>query len=477
MSVSATDASASAASDIDELNADSFADSPDATADMGDIAAVLDIFGESEAVAEPNGSMALGASTGVMDAPDAETLASMTEPGKSGDDLSLPASDAASDMPEVSAESYQARDDSAEQSGAVSLENPPAAEAKSSRGPLIEEIEPDDASSEADTSGQPAAEMPAEAADAGQTGAYTDEQQELARIWLQEMNTHIDNGFAWLDRSGVGQAEKTFWYVASRLDDHPELARELMAGLLEGSVETARLFADSGYTPEAIRLLTKVCFAARKHLADNFNADAWAWWGDAERLTGTMMHAAGQPQDAAAYLMQARTIFYEMLQRSNNPEARVDVFRISASRAALLTEMGMIPEAMEEYRIAIDNGLQTLVDGFREDMAVASLHVARGRLAIETGQLELACHDYGWALETYEHLFADDMDCVMEMCTARAGLAEACAYLGDMPKMKEHFRGLLACRAQLDSEGQYERVQVLDDLLENLNELGRSIFG
>ena len=189
------------------------------------------------------------------------------------------------------------------------------------------------------------------------------------------------------------------------------------------------------------------------------------------------MGEIGKLNEAIDFMYQARTIFYEMLQRSKNPEARVDLFRVSASRAALLLEMGFTADAIEEYRVAIDNGLQVLVDGFPEDMAVASLHVARGRLAIENGQFDLACHDYSWALDTYEQLFVEDVDCVMEMCTARAGLAEAYAYSGNMPKMKEHFKGLLACRSQLDSEGKYDQVVVLDDLLEHLNELGRSLFG
>ena len=482
--------------------------------EMGEIAAVLNIFDQGSAL--DSGAAPFGVSTGIMTAPDKASLASMsaaeTSLGAPADEQAAAAPAAApsidsqisqtgaidgasellgapdsagggdllgapSESPEAAAEtvllgapdSEPVRGENSELPGASdSGPEPASASAKSSGKPKIEEAEAP-APPEEGLASPKAIEAALE--------SLPEDRREAARAWLSEMNAHIDNGFAWLDRRGTGQAEKTFWYVGGRLAECPALAGSLMAGLLEGCVETARAFAAGGFKQEAIRLIARACVLGREFLGDNYDRDAWAWWGDAERLAGTMMHDVGKASEAVDYLFQARNIFSEMLQRSKNPEARIDLFRISASRASLLLEMGFVPDAMEEYRIAIENGLQVLVDGFHEEMAVASLHVARGRLAIETGQLEMAAHDYTWALETYEQLFIDDVDCVMEMCTARAGLAEAFAYLGNMPKMKEHFKGLLACRAQLESEGKYNQVAVLDDLLDNLNELGRTLFG
>ncbi|MDO5295617.1 MAG: hypothetical protein Q4F00_03095, partial [bacterium] len=512
-------------------------------AEMGEIAAVLNIFDQGAALPPENIVAPFGASTGIMTAPDMASLASMSaaetslEPSPAVQDTQLTAdSDSASGLPRAdnSQPSGQAPAQNTELEGdsgllGAPIENDaagdallgaPASMAGGGEGdvllgaPGLEAAElgspnqlgtPADAGPEktfADaepTPDVPHSDVPHSEEKVAEPGVadippeptglaspkviaslletMPEEQRQPAQAWLDEMNAHIDNGFAWLDREGVGQAEKTFWYVGGRLAEYPQLAGCLMAGLLEGSVETARSFAAGGFKQEAIRLISRVCLLAREYLSNQYDRDAWAWWGDAERLAGAMMHGVGKPNEAVDYLYQARNIFSEMLKNNKNPEARIDVFRISASRAALLLEMGFVPDAMEEYRIAIDNGLQVLADGFHEEMAVASLHVARGRLAIETGQLEMASHDYAWALETYEQLFIDDVDCVMEMCTARAGLAEAYAYLGNMAKMKEHFKGLLACRAQLDSEGKYDQVVVLDDLLENLNELGRTLFG
>ncbi len=329
---------------------------------------------------------------------------------------------------------------------------------------------------------QPSDEAGAQPSDEGEllprAEAEAQEVELVIQNWIAELNVQVDNGFAWLDQpNGVGQAENAFRYVGARLAECPDRAGALMAGLLEGLIATTNAYLDGNFDQEASRLIDYACSLGQAYLENTFNVEAWPWWGDAFSLAGRIRRKEGDMEQAAMMFLRARDVFFGMLSNSNNPESRVDVFRNSGSRAAVLMEQMRFEESLAEYNIAIENGLQVLVDGFDEYRAVASMHMARAHLLVEMRKLDLAYNDYQWAFDVFNQIQSEGEDCLMDICAARAGLGEVFAHKRNMNGLKEHFRALLGVRDMLMQNGDMTRVDMVQELLEHMDALGRRYFG
>ncbi|MCR5660788.1 MAG: hypothetical protein K6G50_01505 [bacterium] len=303
------------------------------------------------------------------------------------------------------------------------------------------------------------------------------EPSEPGEPWSEEAAFElIDTGFQALDENNAALADNIFVQAGndlSRAGSPPDL---VVAAVMEGLVSSSKAMLAEGYPERSVALAEQAVDIGRRYAASAFSGDSWPWWGDAEFLAGRLAHGLGRLEDACEFYSRARDVFLEMAD-GGNPESRIDAFKIMAARAAALQDLNLLNEAESEYSMAVDHGLQTLVDGLPEDAAVGGVHLARGRLRISLGMLDEAMADYQWALELYGRAMEQGIDCWAEIAAARAGLTEVLILLGRYDEALRMREQTIEAREELNLMGREQEAEAVNALLRNIEDLGRRYVG